>query len=454
MINADTYLHKEQSATENTAALQQLIDEASAKGGDTVFIPAGTWVIQTLFMRSGVLLELAAGATLEADTDLSKYPKCHLDSENPDMGCYHLIHAEGIEHFGIIGHGSLNGRGMAFWKEPLEEGGFYREWTNEEGIQQRLSPLLEFRNCSYLTIRGITIKDSPGWTVHPICCEHIVIDSITIDNHLFGPNTDGLDINGCRYVFISNCRLHCGDDAIIIKASREARASEHITVTNCIVKTNCGALAIGAETHFDIQNVVFSNCTIINSHRMLAIIMWQQGTVENVSFNNITGKCMSTYGIDRPIHLDIQEHNKEDPKLGHMRNIQFSNIQCRSKGRLIMTAQDGAHIENVTIRDFHLDIPDLEDPTEACRNPGSDQMSNGSPEARIQKSAIIADNVHNLTIENVSVQWPEHPTEDVPFHGLWTRQIKNCRVNAPNLKSSTDGVEVIVSNGSEVIHHA
>jgi len=440
MISLVQELHSELPSRENTATIQRAIDEAARRGGDTIQIPAGRWIIQTIYLKSGVILDLAAGATLEADTDLSQYPMEHGDGENADMGVYHLIHAEGAEHTGITGEGTIDGRGPEFWHPPLKEGGFYRHWSNEDGIQQRISPLLEFRNCRYLTLRGITIRNSPGWTVHPFCCEHLTFDGVTIENDLFGPNTDGFDINGCRYVFISNCRLHCGDDAIIIKASREARASEHIVVTNCIIETNCGALALGAETHFDIRNVVFSNCTIINSHRMLAIIMWQQGTVENVSFNNITGTCQTSYGIDRPIHIDIQEHVKEDPKLGHMRNIQFSNIQCRSKGRLIMTAQDGAHIENVTVRDFHLDIPDLEDPTEACRTPGSSQMSNGSPEARIQKAAVIADNVHRLTLENVSVKWPDSPTEVIPFHGLWTRKVQDLRLNSPRLTANQAGI--------------
>lgn len=449
MIDITERLKLGPGAGENTEAIQAAIDEAAARGGDTVFIPGGTWKVRTLFLKSGVMLELAAGATLEADTDLSHYPMGRVDVENGDMGCYHLVRAENAERCGIIGAGVIDGRGTAFWKPPLKEGGFFRHWSNEEGIQQRISPLLEFRGCRHLTLRGITIRDSPGWTVHPFCCDHVTIDGVTIENHLFGPNTDGLDINGCRHVFVSNCRLHCGDDAIIIKASREARSSEHIVVTNCVVETNCGALALGAETHFDIRNVVFSNCTIINSHRMLAIIMWQQGTVENVSFNNITGNCMSSYGIDRPIHLDIQEHRKEDPRLGHMRNIQFSNVQCRSKGRLIMTAQDGAVIENVTVRDFHLDVPDLEDPTEACRNPGSSQMSNGSPEARIQKSAVIADNVRHLVLENVSVQWPETPSAPVPMHGLWTRRVEDLRINSPRLKSNRPGVAdaAVSSNG-------
>ncbi len=450
MIYFKDYLPGQPSPVGITQALQKAIDEAASKGGDTVYVNAGKWVIQTIRLKSGVELQLSAGAVLLADTDLKNYPLAHVDGENSDIGGYHLIVAENAEHCGITGQGTIDGRGIEFWLPPKEGGYFYRHWSNDEGIQQRISPMLDFRNCRHIFLQGITLKDSPGWTVHPMCCDHVTIDGIVIENNLFGPNTDGLDINGCRHVFISNCRLHCGDDAIIIKASREARSTEHVVVTNCIVETNCGALALGAETHHDIKNVVFNNCTIINSHRMLAIIMWQQGTVENVCFSNITGTCMSPYGIDRPIHLDIQEHLKEDPKLGHMRNIQFTNIQCRSKGRMIMTAQDGSSIENVTLRDIHIDYPDLEDPTEACRNPGSSQMSNGSPEARIQKSVIIADNMKNLVIENVRAQWPESPSVRVTMHGIWTRKVTSSRVHCPDLTSSDPSVDTFKFNHSDI----
>jgi polygalacturonase len=453
MINAQDYIRNRSSVDDTTSGLQAAIDTAHAAGGDEVFIPAGTWVIRTIHIKSGVFLNLTAGCVLKADTDLSKFPIIETNQSdahhNKDRQLYHLLVMDHAEHCGLRGEGEIDGSDMAFWNPPAEGKWFYRE------KEQRISPLLEISDCRYVTLTGITIRNSPGWTCHFNRCDHVRIDGVTLENNLFGPNTDGFDINGCRYVFVSNCRLHCGDDAIILKAMHDARACEYINVQNCIIETNCGALAIGAETHHDIRNVVFNNCTIINSHRMLAVIMWQQGTVENVVFSNITGRCETVYGVDRPIHLDIQEHLKEDPRLGRMRNIQFHNIVCRTSGRMIMTAQDGARIENVTLRDVHIDYTSLEDSRAQCKNPGSTQMSNGSPESRVQLAVVLADNVDNLVLENVTTHWPEKlPDPGLPFHAVYGRNLKGGYINCPLWKPWSSQIPLFKFEGGDIPVHA
>jgi hypothetical protein len=262
---------------------------------------------------------------------------------------------------------------------------------------------------------------------------------------MFGPNNDGIDLNGCRYVFISNCRIHGCDDNIIIKATDDARASEYITITNCVLESNCAALGLGAETAASIRYVTVSNCTMINAIRMIQIILWDGGVVEHVVFNNITGRAMTTIGTDRAIHFDIQNYDynrrRELPagQSGVLRYVQVSNVTCETRGRILLTAREGAVMDHITLRGIQLVYPEVEDPAVTIPKSRSSQLSNFNPEARVARAAVVADNVSNLVLDHVSAAWPAAP--EVAMHALWARGIRGGQVNCPQLAASQPGVE-------------
>jgi hypothetical protein len=172
---------------------------------------------------------------------------------------------------------------------------------------------------------------------------------------------------------------------------------------------------------------------------MIQIIMWDGGTVENVVISNITGRAMTAIGTDRAIHLDIQQHHGENPELGKMRNIQISNVVCETRGRILLTAQDGAYLENITLRDVRLVCPEVEDPAATVTASTSQQLSNFSPEARVARAAVVADNVKNLVLANVAVTWPTDRSKiAAPMHGLWTRNVPTAVIDCPHLTASEE----------------
>lgn len=442
MIDIKEFINEPASVDDVTRGIQEAIEACARDSGGRVNIPAGEWTCRTILLRSGVELHLAPGAVLRPDTDLDHYPQ-YARGHNKDRQPYHLIVAEDAEDIAISGRGVIDGRGMEFWDEPPEGSPYYR------AKGRRISPLVDIKRCRRVTLRDIRIINSPGWTVHTFTCDHVLIDHVTIENHLYGPNTDGLDINGCRHVMVSNCRIHGCDDNIILKATRDARSCEYVTVTNCVLESTCAAIGLGAETISGIRHVAVSNCTVINSIRMIQIIMWSGGVVENVVFSNITGRALTAVGTDRAIHFDIQEHRGENPELGRMRNIQCSNIVCETRGRILLTAQDGAELEHIVLRDVRLVYPEVEDPEATIPKSGSSQLSNFSPEARVARAAVVADNVDGLVLDNVSAQWPDDPANiAAPMHGIWARNVRNGVVNCPFLAASGDGIEAVRASGS------
>ena len=428
-----------------TPALQQCIDAAAASEDRTAVIPSGEWVTRTLFLRSHTTLRLEAGAILKPDPDLSAYPRL-ARGHNNDRQPFHLLVAEGCESVAIEGRGTIDGCGELFWD------GFHPPPLDyfPKAAPQRISPLLEIRDCRGVRLEDFTILNSPGWTVHTLRSEDVRICGLPIRNHPFGPNTDGLDINGCRRVFISGCRIHGCDDNIILKATEDAGPCEHVVVSDCILESLCAAIGIGAETRSSIRNVAVTNCTVINAIRMLQIILWDGGVVEDVLFSNITGTAMTRRGTDRAIHFDIQQHRGENPKLGELRNVIASNIVCKTRGRILLTAQDGAWLENITLRDVVLDYPEVEDPAFTVPRDSSSQLSNFSPEARVARAAVVADNVRGLTLANIQTRWPNDSARiAAPMHALWARNTEAV-LDSPFLTASGPDVPAIAASGSRI----
>lgn len=449
-----------------TRVLQEAIDDAAGTGG-MVIVPPGEWTIATLFLRSGMTLYLSRGAVLAAHTDLSDYPK-FTRGHNKDRAGYHLIVAEGCEHFTLAGDGVIDGRGERFWEPPIRDlkaagqdvseiiakapshwpidGPWWRGWG------PRISSMIELKNCKHFVLRDLIIRNAPGWTVHPYCCDHLRIDGITIDNHMYGPNTDGIDLNGCRDAIIANCTITGCDDNIILKATEDARSTERIAVTNCILTSNCAALGLGAETTRSIRDVSFSNCVIGQSLRMVQLEMWDPGIIENVTISNLTGYTMTPADVpmEKVIYLDIQHHKRTDGQLGHMRNIHIEGITAVTRGRCMLTATEGSQIDDVTLRGIHLRYPEIEDASELVKTNRSNQNNNDNPEARKQNAVLVAENVNRLLVDDLRATLPRVDSTNPKMDAIWLSKVNGARITCPWLKSNHEGEGVTIRDCMDV----
>ena len=460
-----------------TRLLQEHIDHVAAEGGGEVRVKPGTWEIVTLELKSGVALHLETNSVLKACPDLTQYPATTVQDANKDRQPFHLLLAEEADHIGITGDGVIDGNGNAFWYESsktlVEQGVDLEAYCDEKDLPpvyrnanhpwyrehaQRISPMLELKNCRHIRLRGVTFANSPGWTVHCHDCDDLQIQGITIANCLYGPNTDGLDLNGCQGVRISDCDLTCGDDAIILKSMADARPCERISVTNCLISTNCAALGLGAEVVHAIRNVAFSNCVIRQALRAFQIEMWDAGTIENVVVSNITGVCHTEIPLQRAIYVNIGKHRRDDDTWGVCRNIQFSNIVLETRGRSLITAPEGARIEDVVLRDVHLLFDAVENAAVTVPKYPSSQMCNHCPEARVAPAAVVAQNVDRLQLHNVITTWPgqggqaaagpEVNTElnphheEILMHGAWLKGCRDTVIDSPFLKGWLGGEPV------------
>lgn len=433
----------EATISEVTQCLQSAIDDTAAAGGGTVRVGAGVWTITTLILRSGVRLHLEFGAVLKAALDLLLYPRIPSSVANKDQQPIHLLYAADCESIAITGPGAIDGQDTEFWTPCETEAEWPYGIFRFKKRGERPLPLIQFVRCRDVSVRDISIRRSPGWTLHFHECAGVRVWDVRIANHLLGPNTDGIGITDSSDVVIDGCDITTGDDAIIVKSTSSDKCCERVVVTNCIAETNCAAFGIGAEVAGTIRNITFANCIARASLRVLQIELWQAGTVENIIVHGISGKTFPTEGVqcERPIYIDIQQFNRTDTALGSVRNIQISSFIATTRGRILITAQDGAVIENLTLRDVHLQIPEIEDPAVVVPAARSMQLSNFNPETRAARAACVFDNVSGLKIENLTITWPELPS--TPMHALCLRRTEIRALESAHLTGSHHGVGAI-----------
>ena len=232
-----------------------------------------------------------------------------------------------------------------------------------------------------------------------------VVDGIRIINDLFAPNADGIDITGSHRVRVTNCDITTCDDAIVLKTWKNGQPCEDITVTNCTLETLCAALKLGTESYADYRRITFSNCAVRAASRLFAIYVRDGGTVEDVSVSNIVGSTKAPLVLNRPIQMMITKRN-ENSKLGQIRNVMIDQIICKTDGRLLITADDGSSIDNLSISKLHLDYPFIEDPVTVGKDIKSGQFPLEQQHLIQKEAAVVLKNLNNFQLSGLTITWP------------------------------------------------
>ena len=271
--------------TLDTCAMQAAIDACARFGGGTVCVPAGRYLVGTLFFRDHVTLHLDTGATLLGSQDPADYPVTSNRWEGMEQPTYApLIAGNRLENIAITGRGTIDGQGESWWQA-----------FNKKTLAHPRPRLIGFADCHNVLIEGITCTNSPAWTVNPVRCENVIIHGLTIINPPNSPNTDGINPDSCRGVRISDCYVSVGDDCITIKSGTQHELPDRrapcrdITITNCLLERGHGGIVIGSEMSGGVRNVVVSNCVFIGTDRGIRIKSrrGRGGVVEDVSVTNI-----------------------------------------------------------------------------------------------------------------------------------------------------------------------
>ena len=392
-----------------TAAIQQAVDAAAVKGG-IVRLSHGKYVSGTIEMRSGVCLEVCAGAELLGSTCLADYPEHHarrLTVQDTSMGMHQsLIFAEGCEDICLRGGGILNGQGSPT-NFPGEE--------TAQGTPGRPF-LIRVIDCSRVHIANLTMKNAACWMQNYLNCEHLLIEGITVRNHA-NYNNDGMDIDGCRNVVIRHCRISSGDDALCFKGAGQSEL-RRVLVEDCDFYSACNAVKVGTDTQGDFRQVLIRRCRIGGlaedpsglkhacSDSGISLEMVDGGTLEDFLIRDIyITRAWS------PFFLRLENRGRVKPGdpapgPGTMRRILFSNITGDENGPRgsYMLGIPEKPIEDVAFRQIMIRQKASAGPV--LKDSDFSEMRGVYPDAHM--------------IDEIG---------DAPAFGLWARHVKGLHLN-------------------------
>jgi polygalacturonase len=371
--------------TKCTEAIGKAIDAASAKGGGIVYFPAGTYLTGPIHLQSHITLYVNAGATVKFSTNfddylpmvLSRWEGIIVTNFSP------LISAYKAQNIAIVGRGTLDGQGQAWWD-------FYRKisrgtnavartkWQeefsrlNKDTIAEtnyRLldigflrPPFIQPNECSNVLIEGVTILNSPFWNITPVFCEDVNVRGVTISSPTTSPNTDGINPDSCRNIRISDCNISVGDDCITIKSGRDAsgrragRPLENCTIVNCTLLGGHG-LSIGSEMSGGVKNLTVANCVIDGTDYGIRIksTRGRGGVIEDVRISNLV---MRNIHKDALLVTTFYTKTAAEPlseRTPIFRNIHFSGITGDGNRVGEVTGLGEMPVENITFDDIQLE---------------------------------------------------------------------------------------------------
>lgn len=349
-----------------TDLIKQSIKNASAEGGGTIYFPAGTYLTAAIHLESNITLDIESGAVLKFSTTFEDYlPFVKVRWEGVFMNSLSpLIYADKAENITIKGRGVIDGQGHTWWKESrrlideIRKDGktsatnkLQQMWLDankgikvspyyESTLERKFfrPPFIQFHESKNILIEGITIINSPFWTINPIGCDDLLIHGVTINNPSSNPkghNTDGINPESCRNVRISDCFLSVGDDCITIKSGRDedgrnyGRPCENITITNCIMLTGHGGVVIGSEMSGGVKKVTISNCVFNGTDAGIRLksSRGRGGIVEEIRVDNIVMNNIQRNAFIFDLFYD--KDSKEEPvseRTPVFRNVHISNV--------------------------------------------------------------------------------------------------------------------------------
>jgi polygalacturonase len=275
-----------------------------------------------------VTLNISEGATLLASTNFENFPlfKPGWRTKSDDTQHSSLITGVDLENIAVTGRGKINGQGQLWWEA------LFKDKNAKEGQPKILTygrpRVINLYRCRKVRIEGVKIVNSPSWTVHPVGCENMVVDGISIINPADSPNTDGINPGSCRNVRISNCFIDTGDDCITLKSGKDeegrlkARPTENVTITNCVMYKGHGAVVIGSEMSGCVRNIVASNIVCVGTDRAVRIksTRGRGGVVENIRYNNFIVE-----NVREPIYI-TSFYTKTEPEPVSERTPIFRDI--------------------------------------------------------------------------------------------------------------------------------
>jgi len=411
------YGAKGDGKTLDTAAINAAIDGAALAGGGTVRFPAGSYLSTSIHLKSGVTLDIGPGATIIAAAP-GKDIAYDAAEDTPEAGNYEdfghrhwhnsLIWGENLHDIAIIGSGRIWGRDLA-----------RDEVKDETGVGNKSIAL---KLCRNVILRDFTIEHG-GW----FGILATGVDNLTIDNLKIDTNRDGMDIDCCRSVRVSNCSVNSPyDDGICLKSSYGlgfARATENVTIDSCQVsgykegtfldgtyargqRGGTGRIKFGTEANGGFKNITVSNC-VFDFCCGLALEEVDGGNLENVAISNITMRDIANAPIF--IRLGGRLRGPAGTAMSVLRRVSISHVivhNADTNSAAIIAGVPDGHIEDISLDDIHIWFKGGGTAAQAAITPPEDEKGYPEPDrlGKMPAYGFYIRHVHGITMHDIQLR--------------------------------------------------
>ncbi len=438
LLDVRAFGAKGDGATIDTPAIHRAIEAAVAGGGGTVHFPAGQYLCYSIHLQNNVALFLGQGAVIIAADPLPEGQAGGYDEPEPkqaweayqDYGHNHwknsLIWGIDLHDISIYGPGRIWGKGLARNNDPNDKN------PAERRISGIANKTISLKNCRNVQLKDFQILQGGWFGILATGVDNLVIDGLTIDT-----NRDGMDIDCCRNVRVSNCAVNSPwDDAIVPKSSFAlgyARATENLEISNCYVTgayqlgtmldgtwkkfdaservPHTGRIKFGTESNGGFKNITVTNC-VFDGCQGLALESVDGALLEDVAISNITMRDI----VSAPIFMRLGSRLRgpaESTKTGTLQRISLSNIVCSntdSRFGCILSGVPGHPIQDITMHHIYIQH----------RGGGTKEQASNTPTENEQR-------------------YPEpNMFGDMPSQGMYLRHVKNLTLSDIEITSLSE----------------
>lgn len=417
----------------DTSAIQKAIDACSSAGGGIVIVPEGTYLSATIELKDNVDFHLEKGATILGTTDYKAYR--NLDPFTEGLGINvgtALVVAVDAKNVSLTGEGIIDGQGGALKERHIKED------KRPEGQRWGMRPfLLRWVRCNGVNVKDVTLKFAGAWTSHYFCCSNVNIDNVTIRS--FGvAHNDGINIDGCSHVRISNCDIVSGDDALCFKTTLSKSGCNDIVVSNMRLKSNQAGIKMGTESMAPFENIKISNCHIYDTKNGGIKLFSVDGAhLRNVEISDITMDEVRTPMLFRlGARLSVfRKHEDVRQNTGTFENVTIRNVNAVAADKaqldppsgILITGIPGHYITNLLLENIHI---------------------------RLLGTGTVED--ANSKVPEAEDQYPEVKTfgPKIPAYGVWARHVRGLKLRNVTfeLKNPDARPEIICEDGDIEIY--
>ena len=340
-------------AYKNGEAIQQAIDKAAAAGGGRVVLEPGIYPSGTIYMRDNIELHLSAGAVIfgrEGSDSYDDFKPAALNNIAPEKSHKCIIAGDSVKNIAITGDGEINGNGLSFYDTNVPEGECFSKPPHPR------PRMIQLVNCTNVRLDGISIMESPNWNIYLVKCRDVKIRNIRISGDHRMNNGDGIDMDSCSNIVISDSIFNTGDDCLILRAIRHDNnvpsICEQITVNNCILNSRCNGIRIGCPSDDTIRNCSFNNIIFKGSgsgihcevpFRYLRKNCFGYLNVYNLTFNNFNIDC-GRYPVRIGLEDGISTRGIE--------NLRFNNFIIKSNFPVFLKGNAKSPLKNIFLNDI------------------------------------------------------------------------------------------------------